>query len=345
MTAPPDSNDASAPCDDDQTGASCPPLVYAFGIANSTGVALDWDEVKSGARDSEFEWVWIHLNVNSPDAVKWARTQTYIPQGAVDALFAAETRPRMTQFDTGLAVYLRGVNHNPGAEPEDMVSLRIWADPKRVITARRRVVKAIADVREIIEKPTSGPKNPGEFVALLASKITKAIEPYVDEVADAIDELEDIVLENSERSVRARLAEARRTAVYLRRYISPQRDAINALSLSDVTLFDPRSRISLRETSDAVTRMTEEIDAALERAMILHEQIMDQRSEEMNRNMLILSTATVVFLPLHFLVGLLGINVGGIPGADDPLAFWVVLGISLTIGTALIGFFKARGWL
>lgn len=345
MSAPPDSNAARSPCDEDQTDASCPALVSAFGIANSTGVALSWEEVKSGARDAEFEWVWIHLNVNSPDAAIWARTQSYIPHGAVDALFAAETRPRMTQFDTGIAVYLRGVNHNPGAEPEDMVSLRIWADPERVITARRRVVKAIADVREIIEKPMSGPKDPGEFVALLASKITKAMDPYVEEVADAIDELEDIVLTNSEKSVRARLGEARRTAVHLRRYIAPQRDAINALSLSDVTLFDARARVSLRETSDAVTRMTEEIDAARERAMILHEQVMDQRSEDMNRNMLILATATAVFLPLHFMVGLLGINVGGIPGAHSPFAFWIVLGVSLSVGAALIGFFKARGWL
>ncbi len=91
--------------------------------------------------------------------------------------------------------------------------------------------------------------------------------------------------------------------------------------------------------------MTEEIDAARERAMILHEQVMDQRSEDMNRNMLILATATAVFLPLHFLVGLLGINVAGIPGADNPLAFWVVLGVSLTIGAGLLGFFKSRGWL
>ena len=345
MTAPLDTDADRPPCDEDQTGASCPPLVSAFGIANSTGVALTWEEVKSGGRDAEFEWVWIHLNVNSPEAAEWARAQAHIPPAAVDALFADETRPRTMRIDNGIAVNLRGVNHNPGAEPEDMVSLRIWADPERVITGRRRVVKAIADVREIIEKPKSGPKDPGEFVALLASKITTAIEPYVEEVADSIDELEDIVLDNSEKSVRARMAEARRTAVHLRRYIAPQRDAINALSLSDITLFDARSRIGLRETSDAVTRMTEEIDAARERAMILHEQIMDQRSEEMNRNMLILATATAVFLPLHFIVGLLGINVAGIPGADSPFAFWVVLGVSLTIGAALMGFFKSRGWI
>ncbi|MGE0183295.1 MAG: zinc transporter ZntB [Parvularculaceae bacterium] len=336
---------AAVPCDENETGADCPPLVYAFGVRKATGHPLTWEEVKAGARAAEFDWLWIHLNVNSDEAAQWARAQDFMPGAAAEALFAMETRPRMTRFDGGVAVNLRGVNHNPGAEPEDMVSLRIWADAKRVVTARRRVVKAIADVRAIIERPNSGPRDPGEFVALLASKITNAIEPYVEEVTDAIDELEDVALEENERNIRARLADARRTAVQLRRYVAPQRDAINSLSLSDVALFDARTRLNLRETSDAVTRMTEEIDAARERAMILHEQIMDQRSETMNRNMLILATATAVFLPLQFIVGLLGINVAGIPGAHSPLAFWVVVGVSLSIGAAMIGFFRARGWI
>ncbi len=334
-----------APCDEDETTPDCPCLVSAYGVTASSGVPLTWDEVRDGARFAEFDWVWVHLNANSPDAAAWARGLSFLPTAAADALFAMETRPRMTRFETGVAINLRGVNHNPGAEPEDMVSLRIWADVKMVITARRRVVKAIADVRDIIEKPNHGPMNTGEMVVMLASKITTAIEPYVVEVTDAIDELEDSFLEQNERQVRARLADARRLAVQLRRYIAPQRDAINALSLSDITLFNTRQRISLRETSDAVTRMTEEIDAARERAMILHEQIMDQRSEMMNRNMLILATATAVFMPLQFLVGLLGINVAGIPGADSPLAFWIVTGVSMTAGAAMIGFFHARGWL
>lgn len=345
MIAGNDIDAAAAPCDADETGASCPALVSAFGVRDSTGVRLDWEEVKSGRRNAEFEWVWIHLNANSAEAAAWARAQDFMPGAASAALFAQETRPRTTRFDTGVVVNLRGVNHNPGAEPDDMVSLRIWADAKHVVTSRRRLVKAIADVRDIIEKPNSGPKDPGEFISLLASKITTAIEPYVEEAADSIDVLEDIVLENDEKNVRVRLAEARRTAVQLRRYVAPQRDAINALSLSDVTLFDARTRMALRETSDAVTRMTEEIDAARERAMILHEQIMDQRAEEMNRNMLILATASTVFLPLNFLVGLLGINVGGIPGATSPIAFWIVLAVALTIGSALLAFFKARDWI
>lgn len=345
MTATREIDALARPCDDDPDEPECPALICAYGVKNSKGTPLTWEDVESGARAGEFDWVWIHLHAGAADTALWVRAQDFLPQAAADALLAAETRPRMIQFDGGVAVNLRGVNHNPGAEPEDMVALRIWADAKHVVTSRRRLIKAIADIRQIIEKPNVGPRNPGEFVAILASKITTAIEPYVSEIADSIDELEDIVLEESERNVRGRLAEARRMAVHLRRYIAPQREAINALSSSDIHLFDSRTRIALRETSDAVLRMTEEIDAARERAMILSEQIMGQRSDEMNRNMLILSTVAAVFLPLHFLVGLLGINVAGIPGADSPFAFWIVVAITLSVGAAMMAFFRSRGWL
>jgi len=46
-------------------------------------------------------------------------------------------------------------------------------------------------------------------------------------------------------------------------------------------------------------------------------------SERMNRTMYLLAIITGFFLPLSFLTGLLGINVGGIPGADFPYGFAV----------------------
>jgi zinc transporter len=46
----------------------------------------------------------------------------------MDALLAEETRPRSFPVGEGLVVILRGVNLDPGADPEDMVSPRLWID-------------------------------------------------------------------------------------------------------------------------------------------------------------------------------------------------------------------------
>ncbi len=77
----------------------------------------------------------------------------------------------------------------------------------------------------------------------------------------------------------------------------------------------------------------------------MHEQILDARSDQMNRTMLILTAVTVVFMPLTVISGALGMNVAGIPFADSPYAFWAVLAILAGLGGAIAIWMRSRKWL
>ncbi|MBT8473262.1 MAG: zinc transporter ZntB, partial [Marinicaulis sp.] len=247
-------------------------------------------------------------------------------------------------FAKGIVVNLRGVNLNEGAEPEDMVSMRIWISEKRIVTTRRRRLKAAQDLRKTI---IDGAKfeNPGAIATKLATLLTDRMEPFINDIADKIDALETELIDGSGSGLRSRLAASRHDAVMIRRYITPQREAVARLFGEDTPLFSSASKTELRETADKVTRLTEEIDAARERAMVLQDQLTDQRAEEMNRNMMILSVVAAIFLPLGFLTGLFGINVGGMPGVESDAAFWIVVGMCIAIGVALLFIFRKLKWL
>ena len=60
--------------------------------------------------------------------------------------------------------------------------------------------------------------------------------------------------------------------------------------------------------------------------------------------MYLLTIVAALFLPMGFLTGLLGINVGGIPGADNPHAFWIFTGILLSILASQVFFFLRNRW-
>ena len=51
------------------------------------------------------------------------------------------------------------------------------------------------------------------------------------------------------------------------------------------------------------------------------------------------------FLPLGLLTGLLGINVGGIPGAESPLGFAIVCGLLVGLGAVQVWSLSRSGWL
>lgn len=321
---------------------SGPPFVFGFGFANGVARAMRWEDAASQSGD--FDFIWLHLNLLNDEAKRWVRGRSGAPFAAAAALLADETRPRVSNFDKGLVVNLRGVNLNEGAEPEDMISIRIWLTARLLVSTRRRRLKAAQDVRADIE---AGAKieNPGEIVARLAARLTDRAEPYVLEIEERVDDLEEVILDGGGQNLRPRLAGVRQSAVHFRRFIAPQRDALQRLALDDTGLFDQPARIELREVADRVTRMTEAIDAARERAMVLQDQLTDMRAEEMNRNMMILSVVAAIFLPLGFITGLFGINVGGMPGVDAPFAFWIVGGACAAIGGGLMLLFKAMDWL
>lgn len=321
---------------------SGPPFVFGFGFKDDEIVEMRWEDVVSAR--SDFSWIWLHLNMNSEETRSWIKREAGLPAEAASALLAGETRPRMTSFDGGVFVNLRGVNLNEGADPEDMVSMRLWCDGARVISTRRRRLRAAQDVRAEI---LAGLKisTPGTLVAKLAVQLTDRMEPHVHEIEDEVDALEEEILTSRGDGCRPKLADTRQSAVLFRRFIAPQRDAVLRLASDESGLFDQSARITLREVADRVTRMTEDIDAARERAMVLQDQLADQRAEEMNRNMMLLSVVAAIFLPLGFLTGLFGINVGGMPGVDNAAAFWLVVVACIVIAFALLAIFRKAKWL
>ena len=319
-----------------------PPFVFGFGFKNGGAEEMRWEDTAS--HESEYDFVWLHLNMVNDEAREWIRAQSHIPYAAASALLAGETRPRVTAFDKGLVVNLRGVNLNEGAEPEDMVSIRIWLSEKMVVTTRRRRLKAAQDVRADINNGARI-ENTGAIVSRLATKLTDRTEPYVLDVEDEVDALETAILEGGGDGLRSRLADSRQTAVHFRRFIAPQREALNRLALDESERFNHHIKTELRETADRVTRMTEDIDAVRERAMVLQDQLADQRAEEMNRNMMVLSIVAAIFLPLGFLTGLFGINVGGMPGVESAAAFWIVSAACLVVAGCLLVLFRIMKWL
>jgi zinc transporter len=292
------------------------------------------------------EVVWAHLQRDSASAQRWLTREKGIPALVREALTVEETRPRCTQLEGGLLLILRGVNLNPEADPEDMVSIRIWTDGRRVVSVWLRRLLAVGDIYESLEQDR-GPKNVGEFLALLSDRLVSRMEPVIAEIDDRIDELEDEVLENSDPALRERLATVRRQAILLRRYFAPQREALQRLA-SDPDMapwLEARDRHQLREVADRITRYVEDLDAGRERASVVHDQLANHLSDELNRGMYILSIIAAVFLPLSFLTGLLGINVGGIPGADTPWAFAAVCVILAFLAAVEFWLLRRLKWI
>ncbi|MFZ5609276.1 MAG: zinc transporter ZntB [Pseudomonadota bacterium] len=314
-------------------------LVNAYRMDGQGGAsALDWQAVDSAVGEPARP-LWVHLNRKAARARKWLTRHGHLDPLVAKALLEEDTRPRFTEIGPGALLNLRGVNLNPGQEPDDMVSLRFWIEPGRVITAWARPVVAVDDVRGEIEAGHA-PHSVGQLVVALAQALITRIEPVMGELDDQLDALEERVIEDAKREIRAELLNLRRQAVTLRRYIASQREALSALILAEVDWLTPKDRERLHDLLDRNTRYVEDLDTFRERASILQDELTSRIAERMDRLVFRLSLVATLFLPLSFVTGLLGINVGGIPGASNPYGFYIVAGLLVAVLMVMLWLFR-----
>ena len=306
------------------------------------GRRVGWKEIQEWTPTAGL--LWVHLNLSAPEAQRWIKEESQLEDVVGDALLAEESRPRITGFDDGLLLALRGVNLNPGADPQDMVSLRIWAEKRRIITTRRRKLLSVADLRSAIEKG-KGPRTSGEFLEDVADRLMYYMGTVINELEDKMADLEEAVLTAESHELRPKLASIRRVAIGLRRYMAPQREAISRLQSEKISWLTDEDRVRLREVYDHLTRYLEDLDAGRERAAVIQEELVSRLSEQTDKRMYVLSMVAAIFLPLGFFTGLLGINVGGIPGAEYKAGFAIFCLLLVGLVIAEIVIFKKKKWM
>lgn len=317
---------------------SLPDALYAR--FDGAGGMRRMDGAAAAVPEAGFDWV--HLRHGDEGAVA-GLAALGLDEVVIHALTAQETRPRCTVHGNGVVLVLRGVNLNPGADPEDMISVRLWLEERRVIGVWLRPLYAVGDLLAAGGRG-QGPLSPGDFVAKLALRLADRAEPAVAALNETVDDLETALDAGEGTHMRRRLSDTRRTAILLRRYMVPQRDALTTLEIEDLPWLGHSDRMRLREAAERVSRLGEELDAIRDRSQVVQDQIMDRRSEVMNRQMLLLSVVAAVFLPLGLLSGMLGMNVGGVPGANAPVAFWIVTALMAAIGLGLWAVFRWMGF-
>jgi zinc transporter len=322
-------------------------IMHAWRVsADGLATQLATDIFAAGPAAGE-GYSWYHFDRESAQTQAIFDADEQIDAVAARTLLAQDTRPRCIVRGDDALINLRGVNLNPGASPEDMIPLRFFIQPSRIVTCNARPMKAIGDMVRRLENQRVA-HTPGGFIASFAHAIIERMGPTLTDLNEQVDDLETRLEDDGTQHqdmARAKVNGLRRDAIMLRRYLAPQRDALVSLSQQKVSWIEADDQLRLRDAADQATRVTEELDAVRERCAIVKDQLTDMRAEQMNRNMMILSVVAAIFLPLGLLSGMMGINVGGMPWVDNPSGFWFVTAIVVGIGILQLVLFRWVKWL
>lgn len=280
-------------------------------------------------------FIWVHINRTHPDCVK-ALQQLQLHRSTIMTLTDENTRPRYDILPNGIIATLRGVNMNlnsaEGEEEHDLIAIRAFFTQTKLITVAHRTLKAVKDTFEDYRNSDVLPlTTPLAIMSTIIQRLSFSMAQLLNKYDEEIDDIEDEALNNFKQDFRQTLIEKRLAILHLRRYIAPQKDVVNNfISMNDIHQNNDLFQ-QMKMSYDYYARFMEDLDVMRERLQVLLEEIRNNISETMNRNLYVLSIVTIIFIPASFLTGLFGINIGGMPGTDDPSAFWIFSGLVLTL--------------
>jgi zinc transporter len=324
----------------DANGLICGFLFGADGVGESIGVerALQW--LATGGTTG---FIWLHFNLSHASTGKWLRENLTLSDVFHESLKDGSRSTRVELDDDMLIAVVNDVHYDFAFEPTDISTLWLSVGPRLVVSARLQPLRSIDRLRDAVRKGASL-RSSVELLVHLMHDQGDVLVNIVRTTTARVDALEDTLLAGRLETKRANLGSMRRLMVRLQRLLAPEPAALFRLLKLPPEWIAEADLDDLRQSTEEFNVALSDMVSLQERIKLLQEEIAGRVAEANNRSLFTLTIVTVLALPINIIAGLLGMNVGGIPLAEHPYGFWIVVFIivSFTLVAGVIVFTRHR---
>ncbi|HSV51317.1 MAG TPA: transporter [Burkholderiaceae bacterium] len=327
----------------DESGLICG---YVF-EAGQPAVALEsraavstMEELRQAAArpgQSPDRFLWLHFNLSHAGAARWLERHAGLSPTFYDALKDELRSTRIERDEEALVAVVNDVHFDFSFEASDIATLWISLDSRVVVTARQSPLRSIDQLRIAI-KGGEPIRSTVELLERLLRAQADVLVEIMRNVTRQIDKVEDDLLAGKLDLKRAKLGTLRRLLVRLQRLLAPEPASLFRLLQHPPHWMAELDAQQLREATEEFSVALRDMASLQERIKLLQEEVAAIVNEQNSRSLFVLTVVTVLALPINILAGLFGMNVGGVPLAQNEHGFWVVVGI-------VAAFTLVAGWV
>jgi len=303
------------------------------GLAMDTRSALEWIAGSDTPETSGF--VWLHFNLSQASTEKWLHQNLPLSQLFTESINDGSRSTRVELDDDTLVAVVNDVHYDFDFEPSDISTLWLSVGPHLVVSARLQPLRSIDRLRDAVKKGARLRSSIDLLVHLMHDQGDVLVN-IVRGTSARVDEIEDKLLAGKLETKRASLGSLRRLLVRLQRLLAPEPAAMFRLLKSPPVWMQQDDVEDLRQSTEEFNVTLSDMTALQERIKLLQEEIAGRVAEANNRSLFVLTIVTVLALPINIMTGMFGMNVGGIPLAEHPWGFWLVVSL-ITLITLVAG--------
>jgi len=285
-------------------------------------------------------FVWLHFNLAHSAAEKWMRENVTLSDQFYESLRDGSRSTRVERDDDMLVAVVNDVHYDFAFEPSDISTLWLSVGPRLVVTARLQPLRSIDRLRDAVKRGALL-RSSVELLVHLMRDQGDVLVSIVRGTTQRVNDIEDDLLAGRLEKKRANLGSLRRLLVRLQRLLAPEPAALFRLLNKPPAWIVEDDLQELRQSTEEFNVALSDMASLQERIKLLQEEIASRVAEGSNRTLFVLTVVTVLALPINIMAGLFGMNVGGIPLAEHPHGFWIVVAIIVTF-TCVAAWFSFR---
>jgi magnesium transporter len=236
------------------------------------------------------------------------KTFGFHPLAIDDALNESHV-PKLDDWGHYLYIVLHTVVFDQKDEDVDTLELDIFVGKNYMVTHHDQPIEAVSRVWAAIQRDDRFLKNGADHLLYrLMDEIVTSFMPVVEQLDLSLDQIEDEIFGKPTTGTLEKLFSIKRSVLYLRRILAPQREVLNKLARDEFEVIDEHDRIFFRDVYDHLVRMydiTESVRELVSGALDSYLSVVNNRLNDVMKTLTIITT---LFMPISFIASFFGMN-------------------------------------
>lgn len=303
-----------------------------------------WQELKvNGIR-------WIHIIKPTPDHL--ADVQKIFPFHplVMESIGAPTLHPFVEGFDDHLFLILHFPLVFPGSQSNRIFEVDFLISKKVLVTITYSHFSRLDDVFQALERDPKiqeqfAKKHSGFLLYYIIDRLLQANIRDLDYLEKEVTRIEDKIFQRHMRLGVEEISHLRRDIIDFRRPLKPQITVLASFRERAGKFFGEEMVPYLLDISVNEERIVSIIENQKETMDVLYETHTSIMSDHISQIMRVLTIFSAIILPLSLIASVWGMNHAFMPLRDNPIDFWMVMGIMGLVAIFLLIFFRRKRWL
>jgi magnesium transporter len=304
---------------------------------------------RDGAEALERPLRWINIQEPGPVDRAWLQEHFEFHPLDYEDVASRNQRPKIDEYPDYLFIVLHFPVYDKAVGRLNTAELDMFVGPDFMITLPNRPIPPVEYLfercrasEEMREQLLSN--GPGYLLYKIVDDSIDYCFPMLRKIGNKLEQIEeDIFLGRSEEVVRD-ISNVKQEIINFRKIIRPQRSTLRDLERTKQRYMAESLDVYFDDIVDASERIWDMLENYKEVVEALAETNESVISHRVNDILRVLTSISVIVLPLTLIASMWGMNVG-VPGEGSTAAFWIVLGGMLALLLGMLGYFRRRGWL